>query len=98
MDRGIDIQEWLNHHLDVTNIAILDDDTDMCHLMEYLVKTYNHSKIKIKEKWYSIPIPFWWYFREGLTNKKVKETIRMLNKPFINKMVKQITHNMRKSF
>ena len=25
LERGIDIQEWLNHHLDVTNIVILDD-------------------------------------------------------------------------
>ena len=89
MDKGIDIQEWLNHHLDVTNIAILDTNSDMCHLMEYLVKTNNC---------YSSKIPFLWYFNEGLCGKKIKQTICMLNKPFANKMLRQITYNMRKPF
>jgi hypothetical protein len=87
MERGVDIQEWLNHHLDVTNIVILDDDSDMCHLIEYLVKTRNFYKT-----------PLLWYFHEGLCSKKVKEAIRMLGKPFTNKMIKQVTSNIRKQF
>jgi hypothetical protein len=98
MDRGIDIQEWLNHHLDVTNIVILDDDSDMCHLMEYLVKTKISPTFRIGETWHRIKLPFWWYFYEGLSNKKVRKAIRMLKKPFINKMEKQITGNVRKLF
>lgn len=98
MERGIDIQEWLNHHSNVTNIVILDDNSDMCHLIEYLVKTKYRPCIKIKEKWHKIYIPFWWYFNEGLCSKKVKEAIGMLNKPYKNKMAKQIAYNIRKLF
>lgn len=98
MDRGIDIQEWLNHHRDVTNIVILDDDSDMCHLMEYLVKTKFQSCVKIAERWHRVRIPFWWYFNEGLCSKKVRQAIRMLNKPFENKMAKQVIGNIRKLF
>ena len=98
MERGIDIQEWLNHHLHVTNIVILDDDSDMCHLMEYLVKTKYAPYFRIGEKWHRIHLPFWWYFNEGLCNRKVRQAIRMLNKPFENKMIKQVTGNIRKLF
>lgn len=84
MERGIDIQEWLNHHL-VNHIVILDDDSDMCHLMEYLVKT-NNGPCKL------------WYFNEGLSNRKVRESIKMLEKPFVNKMVNQTKNNIRKLF
>lgn len=98
MERGIDIQEWLNHHRDVTNIVILDDDSDMCHLMGYLVKTKCKPYIKIKDKWHRVRIPFWWYFNEGLCSKKVRQAIKMLDKPFENKMIKQVTGNIRKLF
>lgn len=98
MERGIDIQEWLNHNRDVTNIVIIDDDSDMMHLMEYLVKTHAHPAIKIKEKWYRFPIPFIWFFREGLTGYKARQAIKMLKKPFINKMAKQVTGNIRALF
>lgn len=99
MERGIDIQEWLNRHLDVTNIVILDDDSDMCHLEEYLVKTkFGSFKKSSDGTWRIIRIPFWWFFNEGLCKKKVKEAIHMLNKPFVNKMTKQVTNNIRKSF
>lgn len=41
--RGLQIQEWLfnNAHLKVEKFVILDDDSDMCHLKKYLVKTDN---------------------------------------------------------
>lgn len=98
MERGIDIQEWINHHREVTNIVILDDDSDMCHLMEYLVKTKGQPYVKVNDQWHRIRIPFWWYFNEGLCNKKVRQAIRMLDKPFENKMAKQVTGNIRKLF
>lgn len=37
--RGYEIQEWLNNSDDVERFAILDDDSDMLHLMPYLVHT-----------------------------------------------------------
>jgi hypothetical protein len=37
--RGLEIQEWLDRHPDVSKFAILDDDADMEHLMSHLVKT-----------------------------------------------------------
>ena len=83
MERGIDIQEWLNHHKEVSNIVILDDDSDMCHLTEYLVKTQCKS---------------WWHFNEGLCGKKARQAIKMLDKPFENKMEKQVLGNIRKLF
>lgn len=98
MERGIDIQEWLNHHLEVKNIVILDDDSDMLHLMEYLVKTHAHPAIKIKDKWHRFPIPFFWFFREGLTKHKAIKAIKMLGKPFENKMSKQVSGNTRRLF
>lgn len=98
MERGIDIQEWLNHHREVTNIVILDDDSDMCHLMEYLVQTKCQPYIKRKDKWHRVRIPFWWYFNEGLCNKKVRQAVNMLNKPFENKMARQVMGNIRKLF
>lgn len=41
LGRGTQIQKWLNHnkHLNVTHFAIIDDDSDMCHLMHRFVKT-----------------------------------------------------------
>lgn len=87
MDRGIDIQEWLNHHLNVTNIVILDDETDMCHLKKYLVKTNWSANTK-----------FWQRSTEGLYKKPTKEAIEMLNTPFENKTGKQLRKNNRKKF
>jgi hypothetical protein len=38
--RGDEIADWIAHHEDlVENFVILDDDSDMSHLMTYLVKT-----------------------------------------------------------
>jgi len=37
--RGHEIQAWLDLHPEVERFVILDDDTDMAHLSEYLVRT-----------------------------------------------------------
>jgi hypothetical protein len=37
--RGLEIQEWLDGHPDVKKFAIIDDNPDMVHLMDYLVQT-----------------------------------------------------------
>ena len=37
--RGLEIQAWLDKNPQVTRIAIVDDDSDMAHLMDRLVKT-----------------------------------------------------------
>lgn len=36
--RGLEIQTWLNKHPEVTNFVILDDDDDMDHLSNRLIK------------------------------------------------------------
>lgn len=38
-DRGHEIQEWLDAHLDVESFVIIDDSSDMAHLMDKLVST-----------------------------------------------------------
>jgi hypothetical protein len=38
-ERGHEIQKWLDNHTNVERFAILDDDSDMVHLMPYLAKT-----------------------------------------------------------
>ena len=35
--RGYEIQDWLNQNCDVEKFVILDDDSDMHHLMPYLI-------------------------------------------------------------
>ncbi len=37
--RGIEIQEWLDENPDVEKFVILDDDSDMVHLMPHLLQT-----------------------------------------------------------
>jgi hypothetical protein len=37
--RGIEIQQWLDDHALIDSMVILDDDSDMGHLMPFLVKT-----------------------------------------------------------
>lgn len=40
LERGSEIQEWLDNHPEVTNYVILDDDTDMMsHQLDNFVKT-----------------------------------------------------------
>jgi len=38
-NRGDEIQLWLTNHPEVERFVILDDDDDMCHLMDHLVQT-----------------------------------------------------------
>jgi uncharacterized protein YqgQ len=38
-ERGIEIQTWLNEHGPIESFVILDDDSDMVHLMHKLVQT-----------------------------------------------------------
>lgn len=72
-ERGIDIQQWLDQHQDVTNIVILDDDSDMGHLLKYLVKTVNYKKGY-----------FLWFFQEGLCFIKILQAIKVLKKEYVN--------------
>jgi hypothetical protein len=37
--RGQEIQAWLDEHPEIKTFAIIDDDSDMLHLMPYLVRT-----------------------------------------------------------
>jgi len=37
--RGLEIQAWLDLHPEVTDFVILDDDSDMAHLLPHLIKT-----------------------------------------------------------
>lgn len=37
--RGDEIQKWLDAHPEVEKFIILDDDTDMCHLLPHLIQT-----------------------------------------------------------
>ena len=37
--RGIEIQAWLDNNPDVEKFIILDDDSDMVHLMSHLLQT-----------------------------------------------------------
>ena len=39
VERGIEIQQWLDAHPGVEKFVILDDNSDMAHLMPHLVKT-----------------------------------------------------------
>lgn len=47
--RGYQIQCWLDRHPEVTNIVILDDESDMEHLMSKLVKTSSFIGLTSKE-------------------------------------------------
>lgn len=97
IERGIEIQEWLNHHMDVTNIVILDDEDDMCHLKEYLVQTKFRPSFETNNGKY-IYLPWLWLFFEGLTRFKCRQARRILGKTFINKMKNQVMYNTRKQF
>ncbi len=39
LPRGLEIQDWLDKHPEVTKFAIIDDDSDMEHLMPFLFHT-----------------------------------------------------------
>lgn len=42
-ERGLEIQEWLDKHPDATHFVILDDESDMAHLLPALVLTSFHT-------------------------------------------------------
>lgn len=46
--RGNEIQAWLDEHPEVTAFAIVDDSSDMVHLLPKLVRTTWHSGLEIK--------------------------------------------------
>jgi hypothetical protein len=83
-ERGYEIQDWLDKHRDVTNIVILDDDSDMVHLSKYLVKTKNSPYIKQEDGSFKRDKSLFAWTKEGLSRKKAKEAIEMLNVPYIN--------------
>ena len=49
-ERGIEIQRWLNEtKYEIESFVILDDDSDMLHLSEKLVKTKGTRGLTEKE-------------------------------------------------
>jgi len=48
--RGLEIQRWLDDHkdLEIESFVIIDDDSDMEHLMDHLVKTDNKTGLTKK--------------------------------------------------
>jgi hypothetical protein len=50
--RGFQIQDWLDAHPEVTKFVILDDDSDMEHLIHRLVRCCGECGLsKIKTEW-----------------------------------------------
>jgi len=95
-ERGYEIQDWLDKHKDVTNIVILDDDSDMLHLSKYLVQTLSGPYIKKKDGTEKRDTsPFGW-LREGLSFKATRQAIKMLRRPYVNIYATKSVH--RKSF
>lgn len=97
-ERGHEIQDWLDKHRDVTNIVILDDDSDMIHLTKYLVKTLHGPYIKMEDGSFKRDeSPFAW-MREGLNRKAMRRAIKMLKRPYINIYAMKNSHICRKNF
>lgn len=46
--RGDYIQAWLDKHPEVTQFAIIDDDSDMCHLMDHFFKIDNFHGLQLR--------------------------------------------------
>lgn len=97
-ERGYDIQDWLDKHRNVTNIVILDDDSDMLHLLKYLVKTSHGPYVKQKDGTLKRSKSLFAWRLEGLNRKKVKEAIRMLKRPYINIYAMKNNSICRKTF
>lgn len=59
--RGLEIQKWLDDHKDlkIEDFIILDDDADMCHLMDHLIQTNSYDGLKgshyaeIRKRWFT---------------------------------------------
>lgn len=74
--RGLEIQAWLDRHPEVERFVIVDDDSDMAHLMDHFVKTsWRHGlmrkdAIQIIDKLY---LP--WRTSSGLELGNVKKDL-----------------------
>ena len=68
--RGLEIQHWLNKndHTPIESFVILDDDSDMCHLMPRFVKCKFRDWDKTGAE-------------SGFTMKELPKAIEILNKP-----------------
>ena len=96
--RGYEIQDWLDKHRDVTNIVIIDDDTDMVHLSKYLVRTLSWPYVRAKDgSMVRNKSPFAW-LTEGLNRKASNKAIKMLSKPYINVYAMKNSSICRKAF
>ena len=47
IERGIDIQEWINSQSDISNMIIISNHVDMCHLKPYLVHVNDDKGITV---------------------------------------------------
>ena len=65
VERGLEIQDWLDKNQGVESFVIIDDSSDMAHLMHKLVQTKWQDPDGDKSK-------------EGLTEAKVDEALEML--------------------
>lgn len=77
IERGLEIQEWMDNHADlnIESFVILDDDSDMKHLMKYLVNTDSEFGLRYEHKIQAIKIlnnPTWWF----LTRQYIKHHLR----------------------
>ena len=97
-ERGYEIQDWLDKHKDVTNIVILDDDSDMLHLTKYLVKTLHGPYIKMSDGSFKRDTSVFGWLREGLNSKATRQAIKMLRQPYVNIYAIKQDGMYRKSF
>lgn len=49
VERGMEIQAWLDKHPEVERFAIVDDCEDMAHLRERLVRTLSYEGLRRRE-------------------------------------------------
>ena len=54
--RGLEIQQWLTEHAPIDSILILDDSTDMVHLMRKLLRTSDRFGLQDKHAWKAMKI------------------------------------------
>jgi len=84
--RGIEIQCWISRHdhENIESFVIIDDDSDMCHLLNRLVKTTMRDYEKLgKESEFT--------YKElskesGFTIEHIEKAIEILNRPIDNSL------------